>query len=915
MSRAIVAFLGICPAILVASAASVAWAQRGDSGAIVGCVYDSNGMPVKGVRITITSRTQIGGRRVAYSDREGFFRFPALQPGDFELEAESPGLTRFIQKGLRVGINAPVEVNPVMGVSAGIEEVHVVEKPPLVSTGTANIKEVYEIDFVDALPHNSRDSVYSQFVNNTAGSIGGGRVRGGNESQTLYTMDGFNMLGQSPTLRAAAAYEIQTAGYGSDNVTASGGVANIVSRVGSNRFEAAVSATAETQQGRFFTDPTDSTTGTHFLVLNPSVSGPIIKDRLWYSFNLELLSQKTGRDRDVTGFLPDPQAQLKNWYKGTLNLTWQVADRHKLQSITNFDEVWEFNRRGLGWEKDAQEDRRGQRYFTGLIWQSLLSDDLVFRSQVGATTVPQHIYPHRCAETPIDCDHIVPVVQRLPVQQNLTNDTQHQRNDDYVFQFINRLEWFVSAGRLGEHNLQLKDNLYLERLVTRTSVPGNQVLQLAGSDPEQLTEYFANDPRTDPARYGWFITSATSQRHTVSLADSWRPTRALTISPGVALVNAWVSNSAGERVLSATAFAPALAVAWDATHDGRTVLRGSYNNYVDVDVTGLAAFTQGSQVSRRCRWNPATGAFDQACQYAGGRSTNTVGLPCGTSGVDLDGAPCGESLQIPRTTELTAGVERELYQGTAGSLDAVYRHFGHQYEVRETNRIWNSSGSQLEGTGGYRNGRSQTVLDLGTPAEARRRYLGLTAALTRREGLLRLRAAYTWSRLEGTLLNGLDGSSLHALIPPRDIFLDGPLPDDHRHELHLTLSYQATRWLTLGARYLYYSGLMYNRLFRNDETTGFENLRARTGLNPGTNINDPGDDRELRLPDVHDLNVQLRLNWQPLINQRLETFVDVLNVLATRTTTGVAQNDGQDFGVLRARMAPFRIRLGVMYRY
>src|SRR5205814_9245032 len=68
---------------------SSAYAQRGDSGAIVGHVYDGSGMPVKGVRVTITSLTQIGGKRVATSDAEGFFRFPALQPGDFELEAEA----------------------------------------------------------------------------------------------------------------------------------------------------------------------------------------------------------------------------------------------------------------------------------------------------------------------------------------------------------------------------------------------------------------------------------------------------------------------------------------------------------------------------------------------------------------------------------------------------------------------------------------------------------------------------------------------------------------------------------------------------------------------------------------------------------------------------------------------------------
>ena len=52
-----------------------------------------------------------------------------------------------------------------------------------------------------------------------------------------------------------------------------------------------------------------------------------------------------------------------------------------------------------------------------------------------------------------------------------------------------------------------------------------------------------------------------------------------------------------------------------------------------------------------------------------------------------------------------------------------------------------------------------------------------------------------------------------------------------------------------------------------------------------------------------------------LMRFEMETFVDVLNVLALRTTTSYGVTDGQDFGVQRNRMAPFRLRFGVMYRY
>src|SRR5205085_3380046 len=118
----------------------------------------------------------------------------------------------------------------------------------------------------------------------------------------------------------------------------------------------------------------------------------------------------------------------------------------------------------------------------------------------------------------------------------------------------------------------------------------------------------------------------------------------------------------------------------------------------------------------------------------------------------------------------------------------------------------------------------------------------------------------------------------------------------HRHEFKMNFVYQATNWLSLGMMYNYYSGLPYNRYFRNDQTLSYENLRAQTGSNPGNNINDPSDDRILRLPDIHDISGQVRMNLLPFIGQKLEIYANVLNMLRLRTTTAVLQNDTSDFG-------------------
>jgi hypothetical protein len=896
-------------------AAVPAQAQKGDSGSIVGYVMDQTGSPIRGVKVIASAPTQIGGKKVTYTNDEGFFRFPILEPGTFQVRTEAPKLKTQVQENVKVGINAPAELNIVLEVASDkIEEVKVIEKAPLVSTTTANVKEVYDIDFVDSMPHDNRDVIFSQITNYSSGTIKGGRIRGGGGNQTLYEMDGFNMLRQYPTLKASAAYEIQTAAYGPEHAMAPGGVVNLVTRSGSNKFELELNTTIDDNRMRFFQDSIDPKTGGHFYIFNPTVSGPIVKDRLWYSVNAEFLTQKTGREGDVEGRLPNPLPELRNWYKGTIKLTWQVSSRNKLSSVSNWDDWWQFNRSAaLGFDHDSQSTGRSIKYFTGLIWESVLSDAVVFRSQAGFISLNNRFAPTSCYDSPTDCDHQVATIETVPPGQTLNNATAHDANDVYSGQFINRLEVFANSKALGEHDIQLKNNTIWQQEINRHSVPGDRVFETTAGAKSAVTDYWSDDPRYESERKGWYITTTTSLRNVASLMDAWKPTRHLTLTPGVGFSTATANNSRGDTVLTQNALTPSIAIAWDATHDGRTVLRGSFNQYVDLDLNPVATHSLGGQVQRKCKWNEITSAYDKECVYSGGATGATIGQPCGPSGVSDTGEDCTTGLKIPKTWEYTLGAEREVTEGLSLSFDFIYRLFANQYEKRETNRIWSPSGTTLDPGGGYRNGRTQTISDLETPDNARRRYIGITGAVTRREGKMKIHAAYTWSRLDGTVLEGLNNRL--GDIPPRDVFLDGPLGDDHRHEIKVNMSYQIARWVATSVRYSYYSGLPYNRLFQNVVTNGYEDYRARTGTNPGTNINDPSDDRPLRMPDFHSLNAQFVFNLQPILGIRLSPFVDFLNILNQRTTNSVSENDNADFGVQRGREPPLRMRFGARYVY
>src|SRR5436190_20508689 len=92
-------------------------AQRGDSGSITGMVVDQTGSPLKGVRVTASSDQQIGGKKVVYTNEEGVFRFPSLEPVMFQVKAEARNLQTVVQNNVKVGLNAPTEVNVVMEVA------------------------------------------------------------------------------------------------------------------------------------------------------------------------------------------------------------------------------------------------------------------------------------------------------------------------------------------------------------------------------------------------------------------------------------------------------------------------------------------------------------------------------------------------------------------------------------------------------------------------------------------------------------------------------------------------------------------------------------------------------------------------------------------------------------------------------
>src|SRR5215207_960856 len=66
-------------------------------GSLTGYVFDQSGGPLRGVTITISSPTQIGGSKSTTTSDEGSFRFQGLFPGVFKISASAPKLRTVVQ--------------------------------------------------------------------------------------------------------------------------------------------------------------------------------------------------------------------------------------------------------------------------------------------------------------------------------------------------------------------------------------------------------------------------------------------------------------------------------------------------------------------------------------------------------------------------------------------------------------------------------------------------------------------------------------------------------------------------------------------------------------------------------------------------------------------------------------------------
>ena len=134
--------------------AALGWAQTG-TGNIQGTVKDATGAILPGATVTLT-HTQTSRQYTTTNTEVGFYLFPSVQMGTYQITVEAPGMETW--KGeLTLQVGQTAEVNPVLKVGATATEVTVAgDVTPLVTTTNPTLANVVERARIDQLPVNGR---------------------------------------------------------------------------------------------------------------------------------------------------------------------------------------------------------------------------------------------------------------------------------------------------------------------------------------------------------------------------------------------------------------------------------------------------------------------------------------------------------------------------------------------------------------------------------------------------------------------------------------------------------------------------------------------------------------------------------------------------------------------------------------
>ena len=891
-----------------------------------------------GAKVTLTSPSLIGGSKVVATAQDGHFLATDLPPGDYIVEFELEGIKPIRRKiTVRQGETSPLNVT--WNVESGFEENIVVEyEAPGTRPETTASGAVLSAKGQEKLASGRQ---YQSVAQQVAGVSGGGNpdVRGANSIMNRYLVDGLditdpvtNTFSSNINFDSVASFAILTGGMEAQ-YNSMGGVINLISSQGSDEFHIDASLyanhfqlSAPAQYGINLYEgykPFDTTVRppTQGYQGNINLSGPILKDRLWYSLSYQYQNNQASVPAGPPLNVQAPNREFVGHYlRGKLTWSPGTFSRVTLSALADPAIIGFLDNNGANANAITPFASRLQQQggtLGNLTWEYFPSSDITYKAMVGAQVSTIRGGPQGYLGT-FDLDAIRATYNDPSLAYDFDRP-RHVNNDDGSI-------WYNAASLTQDRRYTLSTDLsvvkratlfgqrheaqagFQGRVIQRRysyQMPGGRIYNDQGGGPGEAG-LCVDDMGPGCFRYYETPSYQTIERgmgYGLYVQDRWKPTDWLTIMPGLRFDHGITKDSIGRVVGQLAGFGPRLGAVVDVTRDQKTIFSAFYGRSNETLSLLAAANASPGPVTQFYAYNATSRTF---------APSTTSGGPGGFTVDPKNHTP-------PHSDELLVSLRRQIAKNTGLGIEYTNKRLSNIWERVETNQVWDPSGTRIIG---FNNGSPTPVYNITRPDANWIRYQSLDLILDGRPTPeLEFYAAYTLSfrygpgnEEMGQLATGIS----QFFNPRQNQFYTGFALGDTRHQLKFQGAY-TWKGLSLGPSISFSTGTPLAKRYQTSDTAvaGWI-LRSPVGTTPGT-PNDPTQIAEFRLPDLLVVNARVSYDFYELTGQRFTLIADGFNLFNAGTANAVRRDDvltvPNNFGQISSRIQPLRVQLGLRYQY
>ena len=820
--------------LLVFSAYGLAQTNATDA-AFDGYVRDEHGGAVTAAAVSV--RNSLTNQRYeTATNTEGYFRFPLLQVGEYELTVAAPGFAEYRQSGMNLRVGQQARLNVVLKVAGTSDSVTVQADLGMVDTGGPTAQgEVLNELAMRTLPVASRNVYNLHLIGPGVKGIpstGFGTTQflfGGN-NRSSWSVDGMDNTQRNSsrqirlvisTPESVEEMQVMSGAYSAEFGRAAGGVINVISRSGTNDLHAS---------GMFMRRPIDAAARPPLSATKPdqpwwmiagNVGGAVVRDRVWffanYEYNPYKLPSPVTIDPSAAKALNLPASDLGNspfgetFHTPSGKLNFRLNDRNtgfiRYSRFTNYQPGGGGGLTTIGRSTNFDDRMNGGALQLATSVSAHLLNELRYginrRSQIRETYVPGD---------PNGAQINITGVANFGVNPLAGSDGVELSN-----QGVDNLSWTH-----GRHTVKVgadfqNTNLESRSALSRAYTFGGLSAASARAAVTPLDQYLRTVAgQIDPATGRAYTYTQLGQQlgdRDLPLSfrflngfaqDEWRVMPHLTVNIGLRYEAIFYPTLDSQAPFPLSRginndynnFAPRFGFSWSPSANARTVVRGGYGIYYDS--TALSLMTTAAQVNgRRILSYTIPGGDVNAPAFGQLLSANQSNFAA--TAPDINAFP--SDYQVMYGHNATLQVEREVVKDLA--VNVQYAFWGHRFApyARDINvgaplRYLSDGRPVYGGTAGRPDPRFRRILLIETGSNSNYNALDVTLRKRFSRGL-QLSATWSWS-------HALSDSDMQggAITDPSNRRFDyGNSNGDVRHSMNLQALYaphfgqSALKWI------------------------------------------------------------------------------------------------------------------------